>query len=535
LPSTPRTAPRSNLLWLILLGVTIALLLDISARQIFFSALQRQDQTWLLYCAARVLEGTQLYGPRLVETNPPLIIWLSTLPAWLALHLHLQPLSVFDACVGALLLLSSAWSIRILRLAGVLRSRTATLAAFALLLVSQTFVRDVDFGEREHILLLLLVPYLLAACFPLEKTLSLPERIALGLTAGIAASIKPQYALIPLGTELFLALWYRQPRRLWRPELLTLILTGIAYIAAVQLFTPLYFSQIVPLLRDTYVTYRGTHTILWVIFHDPTYDLLLLATLLLWRAYRHALRYPVAPIALFVASCFASLSFGIQHTGWPYQTLPRNALLLASILWIATELLAPRIARLQPDNHLRLLTTVILLVIALPAALLTARRLTHGRHNGTPTLEQQVYATLPAGTTVYVLSTNFFNFSDVVHDHLLWGGRYVHLFMLPAIVLNEAAEAGGPPAPVTLPPARVQQLATLLRSNVAEDLHTFTPAVIFIEHCTPRLPCFALNGLNFDTLAWFQRDPAFAAEWRNYHFQQSDPDWDLYTHNTPSP
>jgi hypothetical protein len=533
LPYAPEKASRSTLLWLILLGVTLALLIDISARQLFFSALQRQDQTWLLYAAARVLDGVQLYGPRLVETNPPLIIWLSTLPAWLALHLHLQPLSVFDTCVGALLLLSSAWSIRILRLAGVLRSRTATLAAFALLLLTQTSVRSVDFGEREHILLLLMLPYLLAASLPVA--LSLPERIALGLTAGLGSSVKPQYALIPLGTELFLALYHRQPRRLFRPELLTLILTGLAYIAAVQLITPLYFSQIVPLLRDTYVTYRGTHSILWVMFHGHIYNLLFLAAFTAWLLHRRGLRYPLPPLSLLAASFFANIAFGVQHTGWPYQTLPRNALLLASILWLITEILAPRIARLQPDRHLRLLTTVILLCIALPFTLLTARRLTHGRHNGTPTLEQTVYATLPPNTPVYVLSTNFFNFSDVVHDHLLWGGRYVHLWMLPAIVLNEAAEAGGPPAPVPLPPARVQQLATLLRSNVAEDLHTFTPAVIFVEHCTPQLPCFALHGLNFDTLAWFQRDPAFAAEWRNYHFQQSDPDWDLYTRNTPSP
>ena len=141
-------APRFTLLWLILLAVVIALLLDISLYQIAYFGPQRQDQTWLLYAAARVLDGTQLYGPRLVETNPPLIIWLSTLPAWLAIHLHLQPLLVLQSLVTLLIVLSSVWSVRILRAAGVLRGRTATLAAFAALLVAQTWVRDVDFAER---------------------------------------------------------------------------------------------------------------------------------------------------------------------------------------------------------------------------------------------------------------------------------------------------------------------------------------------------------------------------------------------------
>ncbi len=148
--STPN-APRFKLLWLILLGAVIALLFDITLPSIFFFAWQRQDQTWLLYAAARILDGTQLYGPRLVETNPPLIIWLSTLPAWLAIHLHLQPLVVLHSLVTLLLALSSAWSVRILRVAGVLRGRTAIIASFALLLVAQTWVLDVDFAEREHI------------------------------------------------------------------------------------------------------------------------------------------------------------------------------------------------------------------------------------------------------------------------------------------------------------------------------------------------------------------------------------------------
>ena len=527
-------ASRSTLLWLIVLGAAIAVLIDIALYQILFYAVQRQDQTWLLYAAARILDGTQLYGPRLVETNPPLIIWLSTLPAWLAAHLHLQPLLVLHSLVTLLLALTSAWSVRILRAAGILRGRTATIAAFALLLVTQTRVLDVDFGEREHILTLLLLPYLFAAIFSLARSLSLAERLALGLTAGLAASIKPQYALIPLGTELFLALWYRQLRRLWRPELLTLILTGIAYIAAVRLFTPLYFTEIVPLLRDTYPSYRGIHPALTVLLCGWRYDLFFPAVLLVWIAFRRRLRYPVAPIALIAASFCASISFAIQQSGWPYQTVPRTALLLAAAFWLAAELLAPAIARLEPDRHLRIFTTALILFVVFPASLFSLKRILYGRNYGPLTLQQKVYSTLPPGTTVYVLSTNFYNFSDVLHDHLIWGGRYVHLWMLPAIVLNENAAAGGPRAQFPLPAPRVQQLATLLRSNVAEDLHTFAPAVIIVEHCTPTHACFALDGLTFDELAWFQRSPSFAAEWRNYHLQEPTTDFDVYARN-PAP
>ncbi|MGI4757803.1 MAG: hypothetical protein ACRYGF_13245, partial [Janthinobacterium lividum] len=42
------------------------------------------DQAYLLYAAQQMLHGVQLDGPRLIETNPPLIVWFSIVPAALA-------------------------------------------------------------------------------------------------------------------------------------------------------------------------------------------------------------------------------------------------------------------------------------------------------------------------------------------------------------------------------------------------------------------------------------------------------------------
>src|ERR1700744_385756 len=42
------------------------------------------DQLWCLYAAQHVMDGTRLYGPELLESNPPLILWLSMVPAALS-------------------------------------------------------------------------------------------------------------------------------------------------------------------------------------------------------------------------------------------------------------------------------------------------------------------------------------------------------------------------------------------------------------------------------------------------------------------
>ena len=51
------------------------------------------DTGWLLYAAARMLDGATLYVD-LVEVNPPLIVWLNAIPVALSRALALSPILV---------------------------------------------------------------------------------------------------------------------------------------------------------------------------------------------------------------------------------------------------------------------------------------------------------------------------------------------------------------------------------------------------------------------------------------------------------
>src|SRR5579875_3123393 len=48
------------------------------------------DQGWDLYAANAVLHGVTLNGTRLIEVNPPFLIWFFSLPAALANALHIS-------------------------------------------------------------------------------------------------------------------------------------------------------------------------------------------------------------------------------------------------------------------------------------------------------------------------------------------------------------------------------------------------------------------------------------------------------------
>ena len=121
----------------------------------------RSDIGFLLYAAGQVLDGARPYVD-IIEINPPLILALNLPAALLARAIGAPDVLLYRAMVtGALLgaLAFSGWCLRrSLDGGGALRRRVMLLLAFALFLAAGE-----DFGQREHLLVALALPYLLLA------------------------------------------------------------------------------------------------------------------------------------------------------------------------------------------------------------------------------------------------------------------------------------------------------------------------------------------------------------------------------------
>ena len=119
----------------------------------------RPDTGFLLDAAQRVLGGERLYVD-VVEINPPLIVWLNMGAVALARTIDVSSIVVYRLGVVAVLMVSLAVSGGFLRSAlpgdRVLAARLTLLLAFVLFPLAAQ-----DFGEREHLVLALLLPYVL--------------------------------------------------------------------------------------------------------------------------------------------------------------------------------------------------------------------------------------------------------------------------------------------------------------------------------------------------------------------------------------
>src|SRR5215472_2018419 len=117
----------------------------------------KDDIAWLLYVARRWLAGRELYVD-VVEVNPPLIVWISAIPIQLASVLGIDAQYTAIPLFVAAVLGCAWWTAALLKGTGALfEDRLPVFAAIGTVLL---VVPAGDLGQREHLLVAAILPYL---------------------------------------------------------------------------------------------------------------------------------------------------------------------------------------------------------------------------------------------------------------------------------------------------------------------------------------------------------------------------------------
>ncbi len=286
------------------------------------------DMGLFLYAAARVLDGAQLYRD-VVEINPPLIIVLNLPVVAFARATQLPEFLVYRlataAVVAALLVYSSRLVLRYVFPDEPGRGRyLALLLCFALFALAR-----IDYGQREHFVLALLLPYVwLVAAERYGRRPPSLEAGGIGVLAAVAVALKPHFVLVWLALEGVRRL-RAPPVERWRlqPEMAGVLGFLAAYVLAILLFTPNYLA-LTALLAPAYAVYMRESFInlLGVGPGAPLVWFVLLAAFVLRRQARSP---EVAAVLVWaVVACF--LASAAQQKEFRYHFYP--ALSLAFVL-----------------------------------------------------------------------------------------------------------------------------------------------------------------------------------------------------------
>jgi hypothetical protein len=395
----------------------------------------RPDTGILLDAAARVLDGAHLYVD-VVEINPPLIIALNMVAVLSARLLDISDILAYRLWIAAALLgtlVLAGWLLRRLFPGDIVVRRI-----FVLLLAFALFpLAGQDFGEREHLVLALLVPYLLlATARRLGRDVARLPAIGIGALAGLAFALKPHFLLLWLVVEGFV-LWGRRvsPRGIL-PETLTIAALLASYVVALLALTPQYLD-LVRLLAGPYSRFLY-ESFLSVLVTGPGAVLALFA-LLAFAALRPHARHPQLwqSVALATAACL--VAGAAQQKGLRYHLYPSFALgtvLLGLMAWDTVRPLRNRVRLVYRWIAVSVLAAMVIVVCVQNEAV----ELGTGQDGDRDQFEELVrlVRSRAAGEGVFVMSYHLRSAYPLInYSGARSASRFPHLWILAAEYMDE--------------------------------------------------------------------------------------------------
>src|SRR5262245_18973212 len=201
--------------------------LAVGAALLHFFVPINHDEAYFVSLAGRLLDGGQ-FGKDIMDMNPPHVWWISAVPAWFARQTGLRLDIAATAFTVAMAGLSLAAVAHLIAVAGFVRSVRHAFLVFAASLL--LFVPGYDFGQREHWMVLLTLPYIVAcACRVGNSAMSPAVGAVIGVAACLGFCIKPYFLLVPVALEIWILARTRRPSVLLRPETIALATAGIVY------------------------------------------------------------------------------------------------------------------------------------------------------------------------------------------------------------------------------------------------------------------------------------------------------------------
>jgi hypothetical protein len=475
-----------------------------------------------LHIARVMLEGETLYTT-FIEVNPPLYAYLAMLPVQLAAGLDLSAVRLMQISILTVSLAAVAWS-GVLAGAGDGDSRLrGPLAALALGL-PVLGLAGVDFGQREHLMVVLTAPYLvLAARRGLGRPAGRAAALAAGLLAGVGFSLKPHFVVLWLAIELVLLVRSKAGlRSVLRAETIAVVGFFVAYAGFVLLVHPEYL----PLLWKAGPLYADYLSVDRLRLFGNRYSVLLGATVFAVLVYVPSrAAKPLVSVLLLAAGLAFLMAVG-QGKGWLYHFYPALAWTVAAAVLLVADYFASAWRSADRMSAGRVLVIVLLLTVG---ALATGSLVVHHRVLADArreyVAEQSRYFSEHGVRSIAILSPSLpAAFPLVNYTGVEWAAPFPSLWWVAAAHENDSPAEG--PAAVPMPRSAIEaEFLELMASGVASR----PPDIVLVD--TTRIE--RLGGRPFPYPEYLSQHAGFASMWSRYESRGTLGPFDLYRRTSP--
>lgn len=282
------------------------------------------DSAMYLDLGSRILAGEVPYVD-FIEINPPTIYYLSAAVVWVSRIVQVHPTIVFQFVVSLLIALISYICTNLLRLAFPDRQQFPhRLFTLVLSFSGVLFLLANGYGQREHIFVLLFLPWILLRWNRWQGN-QVKGGWAVGLACAVAVTLKPHFLLFPLGMEIYWILEHRSLRKLISIEWLVVILC--AFFFGAGLFLPESIRQgilndLLPMVRSGgYAAYGSLSALIMILIVSARATPVI--ALLAWIPGLINDKKTTSLLRTFsIFTLISILVFVQQGKGWDYHFIP---------------------------------------------------------------------------------------------------------------------------------------------------------------------------------------------------------------------
>jgi hypothetical protein len=454
---------------------------------VYFNAMTNADVAWFLTGTSKLLNGEKLYRD-VVEVNPPLVFYLD-LPVILISHLTgIHADIVFVAYVFVLIASCCAFVGNLINGSSdsILEQQIFLLAVLAALILFGSW----EFGQREHLAIILGLPYLcLIAQRAFGGTTDKWFAAIIGILAGLAFSLKPQFLAVPAVLEFYLALQLGFSWTLRRPEIFLLGTFSFSYVGSILLLTPEYISNVVP--KALLVYSRGYSVPLRFVL--LTWQTLVLPVVVAAHLLsRRRQRRPQFADVFLIAACIFCVIYISEMKGFSYQIMPVTVLIFLAMT-------AAMITGGRPAFGNITLCALLALYVY---------RGTY-RDTAAQALAPVVQDRLHGGAIFAFTSYVWLGFPLANMVRARWSSRFPALWMLPGAEkgLRYAGSTGHRQLA-----AAYSKIEKYTIDSVVADLRKDPPTLIIVD----KRPDPRFGEIEFNYVPFFSKDPRFAEIWSQY-------------------
>jgi len=451
------------------------------------------DVSWLTHVARRLLAGGS-YTKDFFELNPPMILYLYIPIVLLTKYTSLSvmiALRIYIYFLASISLLICYWLAK--KIFSAANKNTAPVVTIALA-VSYIILPIYEFGQRENLMLMFVMPYFLLVANRLEKISINPVfALLIGIIAGIGFAIKPHFVMTFLLIEVYRVVKTRRLLAWINTEAITIMSILCIYLVSIYLFHRDYLTTVVPLAMRTY--YNGIAMPWYMLAQHIVIPFSCLTIAFYFTNYQKN-PFKIFSNILLMALIGFCIAYFSQHTYWHYHILP-----LFSISVILAALLFNNLIEQKELPIYKLLSfglflfiipvlySYILFVIAIEfkesAQKLIAFMQEHAK-------DKSIY--LFSSTTVYL-------FPEIDYSNATPASRSEALGWIRAIVKQQGPKA--------------KEDTQYFVNMIAEDFNTKKPDYVFVDVQKNKS---YIEDVNFDYLKFFSHYPKFTQAWKSYRY-----------------